>query len=143
MKKISIALATVTMLATPIFALAQVATTTGVTQPTRNVACVQAAIEKRETAIIAGHNTFNTSIVSALTLRKDGLKSAYALSEKGATKTAKKAVWGKFKTDARTAHDSMRTVRKSSWSTFNTEMRACGVAHDETPHAVLNAAITL
>jgi hypothetical protein len=144
MKKISIVLATVSLIAMPLLASAQViATSTASTVPARNVACIQAAVEKRETGLISGHNTFNTSIVNALTLRKDGLKSAYALTEKGATKTAKKAVWSKFKTDSKLAHDSMRSVRKASWNTFNTDMRACGVTHDETPHAVLNPSITL
>jgi hypothetical protein len=144
MKKISIALAAASLIVVPLLASAQVtATSTITTTPARNVACIQTAIEKRETALIAGHNTFNTSIVNALTVRKDGLKSAYALTEKGATKTAKKATWSKFKTDTKAAHDSMRSVRKASWNTFNTDMRACGVTHDETPHAVLNPAVTL
>ena len=144
MKKTSITLAVVSLIAVPLLASAQInATSTAGSMPARNVACIQNAVEKRETSLISGHNSFNTSIVNALTVRKDGLKSAYALTEKGATKTAKRAVWSKFKTDTKTAHDSMRSVRKASWNTFNTDMRACGVTHDETPHAVLNPAVTL
>lgn len=144
MKKISITLAVASLIAVPLLASAQaIATSTTSSMPARNVVCIQSAIEKRETALIAGHNTFNTSIVNALTARKDGLKSAYALTDKGATKTAKRAVWSKFKVDGKAAHDSMRSVRKASWSAFNTDMRACGVTHDETPHAVLNPAVTL
>lgn len=143
MKKISITLATLSLIAVPLLASAQLNATTTGNMPARNVICIQSAIEKRETALIAGHNSFNTSIVSALTVRKDGLKSAYALTEKGATKTAKKAVWSKFKTDGKAAHDSMRSVRKGSWNTFNADMRVCGVTHDESPKAVLNPAVTL
>lgn len=143
MKKIIIGFAAAGLLSAPLLVSAQTATSTISNTPSRNVACIQAAVEKRETTLIAGHNSFNTSIVTALTVRKDGLKSAYALTEKGSTKTAKKAVWSKFKTDSKAAHDSMRSVRKASWGTFNTDMRACGVTHDEAPHAVLNPAITL
>ena len=144
MKKTSIVLGFLSLAVLPVLASAQVATSTTRTalSPTK-VTCVQNAIEKRDSAIIAGHNTFNTSITGALTARKDALKSAWALTDRAAMKTAKKTAWVNFSTSQKSAHDSMRSVRKSSWSTFNTDMRACGVGHDETPHATLSPTSSL
>jgi hypothetical protein len=145
MKKTSITLGLASLLALPMMVHAEVASTTPVVispAPTK-VVCVQNAIEKRDSALIAGHTTFNTSIVNALTARKDALKAAYALTDKNATKAAKKTAWSNFTTAQKNAHDSMRSVRKTSWNTFNTDMKACGVAHDEAPHAVLNPSTSL
>lgn len=144
MKKIAISLG-VLLAATPILALGQVtsSSTSSTISAQPKVACVQNALEKRESSLIAGHSTFNTSIITALTARKDGLKSAYALADKAATKSAKKTVWANFSTAQKNAHDAMRNVRKNSWTTFNSDMRACGVAHDEAPRATLNPSSSL
>ena len=134
----------VTLAVLPVLASAQVATSTSGNLPsTAKVTCVQNAIEKRDSAIIAGHNTFNTSITGALTSRKDALKSAWALTDRSAMKTAKKTAWANFSTSQKSAHDSMRSVRKSSWNTFSSEMRACGVGHDEAPRATINPTSSL
>jgi hypothetical protein len=119
------------------------ATSTQAVVTPAKILCVQNAIEKRETTLISGHGAFNTSIVQALTARKDGLKSAYALADRDAAKTAKKTVWNTFGAQSKVAHDTMRTVRKTSWNTFNTDMRACGVAHEESPRAVMNPTSSL
>ncbi len=149
MKKTTLAFSIAALAFLPMLASAdnhslRASTTSATSTPSATkIACVQNALEKRDSAVIAGHNTFNTSIVSALTARKDGLKNAYALADRTAAKTAKKTVWNTFKSQVKVAHDTMRGVRKTSWSAFNTEMRACGVAHEEAPHAVLNPAISL
>lgn len=119
------------------------ATSTQAVPTQAKITCVQNAIEKRENILIAGHGTFNTSIVQALTARKDSLKSAYALTDRDAAKTAKKATWNTFGTQTKVAHDTMRSTRKASWNTFNTDMRACGVAHDESPRAIMNPTSSL
>jgi hypothetical protein len=143
-KKTSMILGLVYIISLPMLASAQSATsTTGAVPNVAKVTCVQNAIEKRDSSLIVGHNAFNTSIVNALTARKDALKSAYALSDKNAMKTAKKTAWSSFSSAQKSAHDSMRSIRKTSWNTFNTDMRACGVGHDEAPRATLNPTSSL
>lgn len=101
---------------------------------TLNVSCIQNAVEKRDSAIIAAHNTFNTSITNALTARKDALKTAWAKGTRQERTSARKAAYDTFRTAQKNAHESLRSVRKSSWNTFDTDMKACGVnkeAHGE------------
>jgi hypothetical protein len=158
MKKTFIALSAVALLCAPLLVSAESrergndrersasstrATSTPKIVTPATISCVQNAIEKRETTLIAGHNAFNTSVTGALTARKDGLKSAYALADREAAKAGKKTVWNAFGTSTKAAHDTMRTVRKTAWNTFNTDMRACGVAHEEAPRTVTNPTSSL
>ena len=134
----------ITLAVLPVLASAQTATSTAGTVPSpTKVTCVQNAIEKRDSAIIAGHNTFNTSIVGALTARKDSLKSAYAQTNRESMKAAKKTAWNNFSSAQKSAHDTMRSTRKGSWNTFSTDMRACGVQNEEAPRAALNPTSSL
>lgn len=101
---------------------------------TLNVSCIQNAVEKRDSAIIIAHDTFNTSIINALTIRKDALKLAWAKEARQDRTSARKATYDVFKISQKNAHRALRAVRKTSWDTFNTEMKACGVskeAHNE------------
>lgn len=100
------------------------------TQPTLNVTCIQNAVEKRDSAIIAAHNTFNTSITNALTVRKDALKAAWAKPTRQERTSARKAAYDTFKVSQKSAHEALRTVRKSSWSTFDTDMKVCGISKE-------------
>lgn len=105
------------------------------TERALNLQCIQNALEKRDTAIISAHGTYNTSIVAALTARKDGLKTAWAKVTRDERREARKTVWNAFRTSHKSAHEALRTVRKTSWSTFDTDMKACGVtkeAHGES-----------
>jgi hypothetical protein len=88
---------------------------------------VQNAIEKRDTAVIAAHDAFNTSIKNALTVRKDALKSAWALPTVKERKTAQATAWKNFKTATQTAHDTFRNSRKAAWTTFEADTKSCGV----------------
>ncbi len=103
-------------------------------QATLNVTCIQNAVEKRDSAIITAHGAFNTSITSALTVRKDALKSAWAKPTRQERSSARKAAYDTFRTSQKSAHETLRSVRKTSWSTFDTDMKACGIskeAHNE------------
>ena len=105
------------------------------TEKPLNVQCIQNALEKRDAAIITAHGTYNTSIVAALTARKDGLKSAWAKVTRAERKEARNGIWNTFRTSHKSAHEGLRTIRKASWSTFDIDMKACGVtreAHGES-----------
>lgn len=92
-------LLTIALLASPLFTSAQttVATSTAATLTQTKIVCAQTAVEKRDVAI-AGHNNFNTAITTALTARKDAVKSAFALKEKNAVKEARKTYNNTFST---------------------------------------------
>ena len=131
-------LLTIALLASPLFTSAQttVATSTAATLTQTKIVCAQTAVEKRDVAIIAGHNNFNTAITTALTARKDAVKSAFALKEKNAVKEARKTYNNTFSTSIKKAHTDMRTVRVNAWNAFKNEMKICGVENRESHHTV-------
>lgn len=143
MKKILLA----TLLLAPIAAFAQTSTSTATTTPvvtgtttpatTTQVMCIQNALEKRENALITGHDAFNTAIKTALQNRLANLKDAWAQTDKKIKQTKKTAAWKTFRNETQAAHTGMKTARQGAWRTFDADMKACGVrGHGEAPHTV-------
>ncbi len=108
-----------------------------------NVACVNSALDKRENALIAAHDIFNTSIKNALSARLTGLKDSYVAPTKQDRKVKREAMTKQFRASVQAAHNALRNARNAAWGTFNTEMKACGVNHDERPNAVAIPATAL
>lgn len=92
--------------------------------------CIQNAIENRDTAIISALNTFSTSMGSALTVRKNSLKNAWAIANYTERKNAIKTAWITWRTSARTIRQTFRNSKSSAWSTFKSARIACGVSSD-------------
>jgi hypothetical protein len=130
-------------LALPFAAFAQTATSTIPVKQKPDIVCVQAAIEKRDSSIITGHNAFNTSIVAALTARKDSLKLAWTKEVRTEREEAKKKSYTDFRTSTKSAHEALRTVRSTSWKTFESDMKVCKVPHAESPVIMTNPTSTL
>lgn len=142
MKKTLIALA----FCAPTLLFAQTSTTTvpSTTSTSTQVICIQAALEKRENALIAGHDVFNTAVKTALTNRLTSLKDAWAQTDKSTRQTKRLAAYKAFRNENQTAHNGMRTVRVSAWKGFETDMKACGVkGHGEVPNTVVSPTYTL
>lgn len=95
---------------------------------TMDGACVSAAVDKRDTALISLFSAFNTSVSTALTTRKDALKAAWLLTETSAREAALKAAWKAFNMTIRSARQTFKTAKKTAWETFKSEARACGTS---------------
>jgi hypothetical protein len=93
-----------------------------------DIPCIQAAIEKRDTAIIAGLDTYAPAVKTALQTRKDELKAGWALTEKNARKTALKNAWKKYRESVRTARRTFRDAKRNAWKQFSTDRKACNAA---------------
>ncbi len=91
-----------------------------------NVACVQAAIEKRDTAVIAAVDAYATAVKSALSARKDAEKAAWNLTDRNARRTALKAAQTTYRNSVRVARNAFRDARNSAWKQFRTDRKACG-----------------
>lgn len=150
MKKVLLA----TLLLAPVMAFAQTGTSTATTTPvvtgtttpatTTQVICIQNALEKRENALITGHDAFNSAVKTALQNRLTGLKAAYAMTDKKARQEKRNSTHKAFKTESQTAHTAMKTVRQGAWKAFDTDMRACGLrGHGEAPHTVTLPTVSL
>jgi hypothetical protein len=104
---------------------------------TTTILCVQTALEKRENALIAGHDAFNVSIKAALVKRLAGLKDAWAQQTLALRQDKRQATWKIFKADGQNAHNAMRLVKTNTWKTFDTDMQTCGVkGHGEYPQNI-------
>lgn len=101
--------------------------------------CMQNATVKRDDAIIAGLDTFSSSVKVALQTRRDGLKAAWAITDNTQRKTAIKTAWTAFQGTWKKTKQAMMNVKKTAWQQFRTERKACGgvvISNDQTTESV-------
>ena len=102
------------------------------TPPTAEmIICIKNAIDKRDTAIIAGVDAFSTAVKNALSARKDALKAAWDKPDKKERQAALKAAWKAYKEAIKNARKDLKTARQNAWKTFNAERKSCNVRESE------------
>ena len=112
-------------------------------KPTPNLACMQDAVGKRETAIMTSVDAFHSSVSAALTARKTSLIAVWTITDRTVRNTAIKTAVATYRTSLASARTAFRTARKSAWAIFTVDRRACGLpsnAHDSA-NAGLDATI--
>lgn len=87
--------------------------------------CIQNAIEKRDTAVIAAFDKFSSTIKSALGVRKDALKAAWAKPTAKERRAAVLAAWNAYKKLTREAVALAKKERKAAWDQFRKDRIAC------------------
>lgn len=98
------------------------------TNPTYDVACVQTAIDKRETALMGVADTLNASVKDAISTRGTELKASWAMTTDGpARRASRRAAWDKYKASRNTAINTAKSSRSAIGETYKTDMGACGV----------------
>jgi|GEM_PF-2866464 ribosomal protein S20 len=88
-----------------------------------DTACVQTALDTRETAIGAAFDTMQSAVKAGLTTRKSSLHDAWGLSDRTARRTAIKTAWAKWSSDNKAAQTALRTSRKTIWNTFQSTVK--------------------
>lgn len=94
-----------------------------------NLPCIQAAIGKREDAIIAAVTAFHGSITTTLQTRKTELNAAWSIVVAKDRKMAIRQVWKKFQQAERQANKIKRAAKGAAWKQYRVDRRACGPAH--------------
>jgi hypothetical protein len=89
------------------------------------VACVQTAVDTRDTAIIAAVNAYTTAVMTALSTRKDALKAAWAIPAAKDMKAALKTAWTNYGVAAKAARKALSDAKKSAWTAFAAARKAC------------------
>ncbi len=102
-------------------------TNTVVAKPAVDLACVAAAVDKRDMAMIAAWDKYSAAIKTALSARKDALKAAWALTDKKARNEAIRKAWNAYRDSVKAAKKTFRDERTAAWKQFRTDRRACGV----------------
>ncbi len=92
---------------------------------TVNVACMQSAVEKRDTAISDGIDAYAAAVKTALSTRKDALKAAWALTDKTQRNAALKVAWSAFNGTWKKASMAMKGAKNTAWKTFNADAKDC------------------
>ncbi len=98
------------------------------TATTVNLACMQTAVGKRDTAIISAFDTFYSAAKQALEVRKSAIVSAWGIADKAQRKTALSAAWKTYKDTGKTARQTLNKSRKDAWQNFYTDRKACGTS---------------
>ena len=98
------------------------------TTATVNLACMQTAVGKRDTAIISAFDVFYAATKQALETRKTALTSAWGITDKTQRKTALTAAWKVYKDTQKTARQTLNKARKDAWQNFYTDRKACGTS---------------
>lgn len=107
------------------------------TKPAKmDTACLQKAVDKRETAIIVANDAVSVGVKSALEQRKTALNTAWGLASQKERAKARNTAWTNFRKARQTARKTYNTVVKASWQTFHADGKACKVTtQDVEPQA--------
>ncbi len=95
---------------------------------TLDVACIQAAVDKREAAIIAALDTYHSAAKTAFETRRSALQAAWAITDRAERRAALKAAWAAFRKSTREASSTFRKARRTAWEQYRTDRKACGTS---------------
>lgn len=91
-----------------------------------DVACMQAAIDKRETALITALDKFIAASKAKIEARRVALKAAWALTDKAARRAAiKKAELDYKAATVSGTRRALETDKKTAWNQFKTDSKKC------------------
>lgn len=88
-------------------------------------ACVVTALTKRENALVASEQAFESSWKKALETRRDSLVVAWGKETRSERIVAQRAAIAAFQASKRAARATELSARRLAWSTFKTERQAC------------------
>lgn len=98
---------------------------------TVDVACIQAALDKRESAIILSFDKKSMTVKTALDQRKTDLKSAWALSNLKDRIRARLTAWKNFKKVDYSSRTTYRKEVKSVWAQYKIDKKACNTRESD------------
>ena len=87
--------------------------------------CIQNAVEKRDSTIMAAFDKFYTTMKQALETRKTALKESWAKPTKAERKTAVKAAWKTFKKTSSETRLTFKKEKKAAWRQYTQDRNAC------------------
>jgi hypothetical protein len=96
-----------------------------------DIVCIQNATDKRDSTVITAIDTYYLGIKTALTTRKESLKSAWAsITER---KQLLKQAWEQFRLTHKELTKQLRINKKSAWDQFYTDRKNCKGNYNDEP----------
>lgn len=89
-------------------------------------ACMSAAVDVRDTAVLNAFDAYSVSVKSALTARRTALKAAWLVADAEDREDAVVKAWVDFKASFGTAKRTLRDARNNAWTTFKASRKTCG-----------------
>lgn len=90
--------------------------------------CIANAVEKRDNAILAGMDSYASTIRNLVVVRGRDLKNAWLqFSDRTARKAEIARVWNKYRTDIKYMSRQSNTLRTNAWKQYTIDRKACGV----------------
>lgn len=102
-------------------------------KPTPNLPCMQAAVEKRDNAVIAAVDVYYGAVKTALQVRRDALKAAWGIANAKDRRAALRQAWDAFKSSHKAAAKALNQARKDAWKQWKADAKACRVPGAEEP----------
>src|SRR3989344_5984228 len=90
---------------------------------TIDLACMQTAVDKRDSAIIAGVDAYHTAVKTALETRKTSLKAAWGITDRKERRAALKTAWRAYRTALKGARKGLHTSKNAVWAAFKADRR--------------------
>lgn len=91
-----------------------------------NHPCMQTAVEKYHNALIAAFDGYVSIHKSAMTARRDSLKTAWGITDRNQRKQAIRSAEKLFKDSERVAKNVQKTSERAAKQTFENESDQCG-----------------
>ena len=95
-------------------------------------ACMRAAVEKRENALLTTWDVYAGAIKAARETRKTELLAAWSIQDPKARHEAIKAAWTKFREGVKAAGNARKQSDKDTWTQFVQEAKNCKASAIET-----------
>lgn len=105
--------------------------------------CAQAAVEARDTAIIAEFDTYSNAIKAALESRKISASEAWTKTTPSERNAARRVVNQTYNTASKNAHKNLINNRKTVWDKYRSDMKACGASAGIDPMGRISGGLSL
>src|SRR5690349_10688606 len=83
-----------------------------------DVACIQNAIDIRDTALVKMVNDWSSSTGNALQARREALKDSWSIIDYKKRRSAQRAAWSEYRKLLRSANASKAKERSGAWRKF-------------------------
>lgn len=87
--------------------------------------CMQAAVDSRDTAIIAAWDAQYPAVKTALQTRQTALMGAWGQANQKTRRDATRAAWDAYKGSVKSARATMKASHKATWTKFEADRKAC------------------
>ncbi len=97
--------------------------------PKIDVACIQNAIDIRDTALAKMVNDWSSSTGNALRTRREALKDSWSIIDYKKRRFAQRTAWSEYRKLLRSANASKAKERSRTWKKFEQDRRQCEGAY--------------